>query len=611
MTDSFTEQQTSTFFDGLRIDKALHFVWQAAAGWTVLSTLLLLIQGIAPLLTLYVLKLLVDRLTSGEAGGAGNFEGLLALIGAAFGVTLVANLCNAVLGHANTIQAHLVADHMQRIVQAKSIDIDLEYYENSQYYDKLHRAQREAPSRPVRIIQGLTQVTRNSLTLLGAFALLLTFHWGVVAAVFIASFPVVFYRLKQAEAIFALHREKTASERLSKYFNQVITTAEHAKEVRVFGFGLLMVNRFGDLRAKIRDGLRLLSIQGHRQQFITESTAALVAYGALALVTHAALRGSITLGELVMYFGAFQVAMSALRPTLGGLAELYENNLFLSTLYEFLAVPKSVLEPAQPQPMPRPWHSGLRVENLCFRYPGTERLILDGVSMTIGPGEIVALVGQNGSGKTTLTKLLCRLYDPSAGRITIEGYDLRAFKTEDLRKEIGVIYQDFGRYHMAARDNILLGCPDLGPDDPSIVAAAKWAGIHDELMRLPRGYDTIMSRTLTDGEEFSVGQWQKLALARALVRDAQLVILDEPTSSLDAAAEFEFFEKFRAMVQDRSALVISHRFSTVRLADRIYVLDGGRLIEQGTHEELLRLDGLYATLYCKQACYYQDSRQLR
>jgi ATP-binding cassette subfamily B protein len=296
--------------------------------------------------------------------------------------------------------------------------------------------------------------------------------------------------------------------------------------------------------------------------------------------------------------------MSSLRPTLSGLAAVYENNLFLSALYEFLAVPRTVIEPVEAKSMPRPWRSGLRVEGLSFRYPGTDHLVLDGVDMEIGPRETVALVGRNGSGKTTLTKLLCRLYDPSAGRVTIDGIDIRDFRTDELRREIGAIFQDFGRYHMTARENIHLGRPELGVDDPAIRDAARWAGIHDELMRYPKGYETVLSRTLADGEELSVGQWQKLALARALLRDSQLILLDEPTSSLDPAAESEFFDKFRDMVRDRSALIISHRFSTVRLADRIYVLDKGRVIEQGDHETLMALDGLYAGLYRKQASNY-------
>jgi ATP-binding cassette subfamily B protein len=518
------------------------------------------------------------------------------------------NLCSALLAHVNTHQTQLVADHMQEIVQAKSVDLDLAYYENSQFFDKLHLAQREAPARPTRIIGGLTQVVRNSLTLIGALALLLTFHWGVVVAVFLASIPVVAYRLRYAHDLYALQRETAAIDRTRRYLNQLLTNSETAKELRVFGFGERLMRRYADYRQVLREGLRKISARGARKQFVTETAASIAGYGALGLIVSSAARGSVSLGELVMYFGAFQVAMSSLRPTLASIGELYENNLFLSSLYEFLAVPRSVPEPDTPKPVPVPWRRGIVAENLSFRYPGTTELVLDGVDLAIRPGEIVALVGRNGSGKTTLTKLLCRLYDPVGGRIVIDGVDTREFRTQDLRRQISVIYQDFGRYHMTARENIILGCPDIQADDPAIVAAAQWAGIHDEIMHLPRGYDSVMSRTLTDGEEFSIGQWQKLALARAFVRDSQLIILDEPTSSLDAAAEFAFFEKFREMARGRSALIISHRFSTVRLADRVYVLDGGRVIEQGSHDDLVARDGLYAQLYRKQASYYEDGR---
>ncbi len=601
-------KKLSTLLDGLRIDRAIGFVWQAAAGWTVASTVLLIVQSVAMLAMLYFFKLIVDQLTNSTTDAA--FANLTVLIGAALGLTMLGNLCNALVGYTSTMQTHLVADYMQRLVQAKSIEMDLAYYENSQYYDKLHRAQREAPARPLRIIQSLTELGRNGLTLLGALVLLLTFHWGVVMVVLVASLPVLVYRLKQADALYQLHREKTASERLSSYFNQVITTAASAKEVRAFGFGPLLIHRFGELRSRIRASLQRLSAQGYRRQFITESVASLAGYAALAFVAHAAVQKTITLGEMVLYFGAFQVAVGSLRPTLSALAQLYENNLFLSTLHEFLAVQKQVPEPVQPEPMPHPWRSGLRVENLSFRYPDTERWVLDGIALTIRPGEIVALVGRNGSGKTTLTKLLCRLYDPDSGHITIDGIDLRDFKTEDLRREISVIYQDFGRYHLTARENILLGRPELRADDPAIIKAAQWAGIHTTLTELPQGYETVMGRTFADGAELSIGQWQKLALARAFVRDSQLILLDEPTSSLDAAAEFEFFEKFREMARGRSALIISHRFSTVRLADRIYVLERGRLTEQGNHEELVALDGLYAHLYRQQASYYQNESTL-
>jgi len=565
------------------------------------------LQSGVTLATLYLFKLIVDYLTrSGSIVAAQrSVDELILLIAAALAVNLLGNLLHAMLGHIGTVQANLVSDHMQRIVQSKSVTLDLAYYENSQFFDKLHRAQREAPTRPVRIVDGLSQVARNGLMLIGAFALLATFHWSVVLAVLAASMPVLIHRLRHAENLYSLQHAKTNVDRASRYLNQVLTSVDTAKEVRVFGFGPLLIDRFTHLRLSIRTGLRQLSFVGQRRRFITESVAGLVGFTALGYIAYSAFEGATTLGELVMYFGAFQVAMGALRPTLAGLADLYENTLFLSSLYEFLEVPPTVSDPQSPKPSPTPWRAGLAVERVSFHYPGTDALVLDSISLDIRAGEVVALVGRNGSGKTTLTKLLCRLYDPNAGRITIDGTDVRDFAAVDLRRQISVIYQDFGRYHMTARENIRLGSPELSPDDPIIVAAARWAGIHDELMQLPQGYDTTMSRMLADGEELSIGQWQKLALARAYVRRSQLIILDEPTSSLDAAAEFAFFERFREMAQGRSALIISHRFSTVRIADRVFVLDGGRIVEQGTHASLVAANGLYADLYRKQASYYE------
>lgn len=596
----------------LRFDRAVGFVWKAAPGWTAVGLALILVQSLVPIATLYVMKLLVDRLTELTAGNGltDSFSQFLILIGLALIVTITGLMCNALLSHANTNQGQLVADHMQHIVQSKSIELDLEYYENSQFFDNLHRAQREAPGRPVRIVEALTQIARYSLTLLAALVVLFTFHWLVVLAVFAASIPVIYYRLRYAQDLFDLQVRTTNLERQRRYLNQLLTSAESAKEVRVFGFGPHLISRYVDYTRSLREGIRKLSAHGTSRQFVTETAAAIAAYLSLAIIVHGAVVGKVTLGQLLLYFGAFQIAMNALRPTLSGLSALYENSLFLSSLYEFLEVPQSVPEPTKSHPVPRPWQQGLLIQNLNFTYPGTRERILENVNLCIRPGEIVALVGHNGTGKTTLTKLLCRLYDPTEGRITIDGIDLKEFRTRDLRNQLSVIYQDFGRYHMTARDNIRLGSPDLIENDDSVVKAAKWAGIHDEISALPNGYDTVMSRSLADGEELSIGQWQKLALARAFVRDSQLIILDEPTSSLDAAAEFTFFEKFREMAQGRSALIISHRFSTVRLADRVYVLDKGRMVESGTHAELIARNGLYARLYRKQASYYSDHSSL-
>jgi ATP-binding cassette subfamily B protein len=591
--------------DGLKIQKAIGLVWRAASQWAAINVMLLFLQSLIPLATLYIFKLIVDLLTDLNTPSA-NHENIILLLVSVLGLALIGNACSAVLSHINVIQTYLVSDYMQRLIQSKSIEMDLAFYENPQAYAKLHRAQREAPSRPLRIVQGISELGRNGLTLLGSILVLATFHWGVVSTLLAASLPILFFRLKHVEALYQLHSDTTAKQRLSNYLNRILTTAEHAKEVRAFGYGQRLAEKFNAVKFDIRAGLRQLSAQGAWKEFITEATAACVGFGVFSLIVFSALEESISLGKMVMYIGAFQVAVGTLRPTLRAISELYENNLFLSTLYEFFEVPSAVSEPEKSKKMPHPWRIGLKITNLGFQYPGTEARVLEDINITISPGETVALVGRNGSGKTTLTKLICRLYDPDSGSISVDGIDLCEFRLADIRREMSVIFQDFGRYHLTARENIALGRPEEDLNDHVVYHAAQSTGIHEILVGLPQGYDTVMGRDLVDGAELSIGQWQKLALARAFVRDAQLFLLDEPTSSLDPVAEFDFFQRFREMTQGKAALIISHRFSTVQLADRIYVLDKGRLVETGTHRELIAIGGLYANLYGQQASYYRD-----
>jgi ATP-binding cassette subfamily B protein len=307
----------------------------------------------------------------------------------------------------------------------------------------------------------------------------------------------------------------------------------------------------------------------------------------------------------VMYFQAFQRGQSALNQMMSGLAALYEDNLFLANVMEFLALEPRVPEPADPVPVPEPMKVGIELEGVSFRYPGSRENALREISLTIRPGEHIALVGANGSGKTTLIKLLCRLYDPTEGRISLDGADLSGFETGALRRQISVVFQDYARYHLTARENIWFGDTTHQAENGRVVAAAELSGADEVIARLPRGYDTVLGKQFQDGAELSIGEWQKVALARAFMREAQIIVLDEPTSSLDAQAEYEVFRKFRQLARGRTAVLISHRFSTVRMADRIYVLDGGRIVESGTHDELVRLGGTYARLFQLQASSYR------
>jgi ATP-binding cassette subfamily B protein len=305
-----------------------------------------------------------------------------------------------------------------------------------------------------------------------------------------------------------------------------------------------------------------------------------------------------------MYFGAFQQGQTFLSSLFASLSGLYEDCLFLSTLHQFLDLEPKVREPDSPTPVPRPMKEGISFQGISFSYPGSNARVLEEVDIDIKPGQVVALVGENGSGKTTLIKLLCRLYDPVGGRIAIDGIDLRKFRTSDLRREISGIFQDYSRYNLTARENIWLGDVHLDPEDERIVQSSQLSGADEVISGLENGYQTVLGRWFDHGAELSVGQWQKVALARAFLRDSQIIILDEPTSSLDARAEEEVFGKFRELAEGRTAILISHRLSTVRTADRIYFLQRGRVAERGSHEELMNLGGSYAKLFETQARHY-------
>jgi len=586
------------------LGRALRLVWESAPGWTVAGVVLLVVLALFPLASLWLTKLVVDTVVKAMDDEA-TFNEVGILIAMLGGVLLGEALLTSISGLVKKAQSQRVTVHVQDVLHAKSVEIDLEYYENPEYYNKMHRAQQQAPGRPTSIVTRLTQIGQSGLSLIAMIGLLFLIHWGIAVFLFVAAIPGVLVKLKFSGKMFRWQRKRTTTDRLAWYYHALLTTDIYAKEVRLFGFGPSFMRRYKDLRKGLnKEELRLATRQS-LAGLGAKAWATLFVLGSYGFIAYKTVNNEITLGDMVMFFGAFQRGLAYLQTLLTSMAGLYEDNLFLNNLYDFLDLEQRVDEPADPVPVPHPIQDGIVLDHVNFKYPSSTREVLDDVSLTIRPGEHVALVGENGAGKTTLIKLLCRLYDPVEGTITMDDIDLRRFNTSKLRSEISVLFQDYVKYHLTARENIWLGNSELPQDTGKIEEAAQRSGADEVITSLPRGYDTLLGKWFEEGEELSIGQWQKVALARAFLRDSQIIILDEPTSALDAKAEYEVFRQFHELARGQTAVFISHRMSTVRMADRIFVLDDGKIVEHGTHEELVSKGGIYAHLFEIQAEKYR------
>ncbi|NLG29186.1 MAG: ABC transporter ATP-binding protein [Chloroflexi bacterium] len=588
----------------LQLTRAVGLVWRGAPWLMAGSLVLVVVQGLLPLATLYLTKLTVDAITA-AAGQAALWSKTLPLVLSLGAVALAGTAVAAAASLVRDAQSQAVSDSMAEMVQNKSVEVDLEYYESWQYYDTLHRAQHEGAFRPLQIVSNLTALAQSAISLAGVLGLVLAFSPGIGAAMVAALIPDALIKVHFADRMYQWQRRTTATQREAGYYSWLITSEYTAKEIRLFGLGQLFIQRYRDIRRLIRRQYIDLSLRRALAEFGASAVAVATVYGAFAWVAHQTVQGAISIGSLVIYLAAFQQGRSLLSGTMGALVGLYENNLFLNNLTEFMDLRRRVADPAAPRPMPRPLQQGIEFDHVSFAYPSQEEPVLKDISLSIRPSETIALVGENGSGKTTLVKLLCRLYDPSAGAIRVDGTDLRELKADDLRREIGVIFQDYMHYQLSARENIWVGDVNASPTGERLAEAARAAGADQVVDKLPHGYDTRLGKWFEEGEELSVGQWQKVALARAFFRDAQIVVLDEPTSALDAASEFEVFQRFRDLAGGRTTVLISHRFSTVRMADRIIVLAGGRIAEMGSHDELMQQGGMYARLFEMQAKAYR------
>jgi ATP-binding cassette, subfamily B, bacterial len=490
------------------------------------------------------------------------------------------------------------------MILEKALTLELQHFEDSEFYDKLTRARREASSRPLSLVMRTFGLGQNLISLLSFAALLVRFSPWTVLILLMAGLPAFIAEAKFSGDAFRLFRWRSPETRMQTYLETVLAREDHAKEVKLFGLGPRLLQRYRDIFTRLYREDRALSIRRDGWGFALGLLATATLYGAYAWIALATMRAAISIGQMTLYVSLFRQGQSAVTSMLSAVGGMYEDNLYLSTLYEYLETPVQRLAgSALRGPAPA---DGVRFEHVYFTYPGAATPALIDIDLHLTPGASLALVGENGSGKTTLIKLLTRLYSPDSGRILLDGLPLPEWQDEALKARIGVIFQDFTRYQMLVGENVGAGDERYFEDEQRWREAANKGRAADFIEQLPAGYQTQLGKWFRDGQELSGGQWQKIALARAFMRtQADVLVLDEPTAAMDARAEAEIFEHFRALARERITILISHRFSTVRMADQIAVLDHGRIIEKGSHEALMALGGHYAQLFSLQARGYR------
>ncbi len=582
------------------LPQAFRLVRRAAGGLTLLWLGLILAQGLLPVASVYLTRSLVNGVTRVFGSGVG-WQALVPLLPAVLAMALVLiaiELCQSAVKWVRTAQAELVQDHVHELIHEQAMRLDLSFYDNPVYYDQLHRARIDALNRPTALIENVGSLLQSLCTLVAMGWVLLSFGVWIPLLLIVGTLPALVAVLRHTIHYHRWRQQNTAAIRRASYYDMILTQREAAAELRLFGLG----PHFRNLFRTVRERLRREQVQLARSEAIAHGTAVLFGLtsmaGALAWMGRLALRGTIGLGDLALFFQAFFQGQRMMRSLLGSAGEIYRNLAFLENLFEFLALEPAIAPPAEPLP-----HRGLQreivLQNVSFSYPGSNRAALDRFGLTIPAGRITALVGENGAGKTTLIKLLCRLYDPDDGAVLLDGTDIRLLDTAELRRRITVLFQDPIRYHDSVRNNIAFGDVDNRPELDRIREAAVDSGADAPIDRLPDGFDTVLGKWF-GGSELSGGEWQRLALARAFLREADFFILDEPTSAMDSWAEADWLHRFRQLLAGRTALVITHRFTTAMQADMIHVMDRGRIVESGTHLELLAREGRYETSWSRQ-----------
>jgi ATP-binding cassette, subfamily B, bacterial len=576
----------------------LALVWRSSPPQTLALGGLTLVGGLVPLGVAYAGKRIVDAVVTHDH--AATLHWVLAELGLVVAIALVQRGLGLVR---NVLGARLGVDINVSILE-KALGLELRFFEDPEFYDKLTRARREASSRPIALVTTAFGLVQSVITLVGYGALLVRFSGWAVLALCLATVPATIAEMRFSKLTFNLRNWRSPESRRLVYLEYVLANDEHAKEVKLFGIGPLLLDRYKKLSEEFYEEDRKLYLKRAKWTQLLSLIGTGTFYGAYAAMALMAAAGALTLGNMTMYVVAFRQGQQAFQSVLGSIGDMYEHNLYMSNLWDYLKLAgEGALAAVGVKPGAGGDASkGIVLEDVGFKYPGKDAWALRHVSLSIPAGESLALVGQNGAGKTTLVKLLTRLYEPSEGRILLDGRDLREWDPEVLRKRFGVLFQDFNQYQLKIRENVGMGSVEHLDDEPRIERAVEHGGAGEIVSSLKDGLDAPLGRWFQDGTELSGGQWQKIALSRGFMREeADILVLDEPTAALDAEAEHAVFTRFRELAKGRTTIVISHRFPTVRMARNIVVLDHGGIIERGTHDELVAKEGQYAKMFALQA----------
>ncbi len=593
----------------------LRELWRASPFLLCSDLALRVVRALLPVATLFVGKLIIDEVVRLLAAGvtaapladdlaSGRYDHLALLLAAEFGLAVLSDVLGRLVSLADALLGERYTNATSIRLMEHAATLDLEDFEDSELQDRLDRARRQTAGRSALMSQLFGQA-QDLVTVVAFAAGLLVYAPWLIALLVAALLPAFLGEAHFNAQSYSLNYAWTPERRVLDYVRQTGASVETAKEVKIFGLNGFLIARYRELADRFYDANRSLVRRRALWGSLFAALGTIGYYAAYALIAWRTVHGVFSIGDLTFLAGSFRRLRNLLENLLIGFSQLAGQALYLDDLYSFFAIEAEIVSPPDPLPFPRPIKDGFVFEGVGFRYPGAERWAVRNLSFRLAAGEVLALVGENGAGKTTLVKLLARLYDPDEGRILLDGQDLRRYDLDELRAHVGVIFQDFVRYAFTAATNIAVGRIEAREDQPRIERAAQQSLADEVIRRLPDGYDQVLGKRFHGGVDLSGGEWQKVAIARAYMRDADLLILDEPTAALDARSEFEVFERFKELSAGKTAVLISHRFSTVRMADRILVLEGGQIEEVGTHEELLGAGRRYAELFELQAAGYR------